>query len=288
MDSMKPTEIRTQEPFVNLFPIKPEVLRKIEDHMRVNQFLVSHPLDLATWEGQKDAVCIDGHTRLQAAINAELDKVFVITHELGSEDEALALAIHLQKNRRNMTDVEIVKCVEVVDARKQRGGDRKSEVAKSKPQRCGIEESRSASAKHTGDIVGVSARKVEQIRTIKDHGGEDIVESVKKGAMSINRAYQATQKRRRNTKAVTETKGSMDAKEESQADRKGRSDRTMKRSDDQSPCPDAIGNTSVILTLSHYKALAELEGSISDHVCRAINMYLESLRESDLGKRQLK
>ena len=80
----------------------------------------------------------------------------------------------------------------------------------------------------------------------------------------------------------------MDAKEESQADRKGRSDRTMKRSDDQSPCPDAIGNTSVILTLSHYKALAELEGSISDHVCRAINMYLESLRESDLGKRQLK
>ena len=104
MDRMKPTEIRTHETFVNLFPIKTEVLSKIEEHIKENQFLISHPLDLATWEGQKEPVCLDGHTRLQAAINLGLDDVPVITHELNSENEALELAIHLQRNRRNMTD----------------------------------------------------------------------------------------------------------------------------------------------------------------------------------------
>jgi len=184
-----------------LFPIKAEVLSKIEEHIRENSYLPSHPLDLATWQGQKEPVCIDGHTRLQAAKNLGLDQVPVITHELQTEDEALELAIHLQQNRRNMTDAEILACVQALDKRYQRGGDRRSEEAKSRPQGCGIEESRSASAKHTADVVGVSTRKVEQIRTITDHGQWDILDSVKNGEMSINKGYEETQKKRKATKA---------------------------------------------------------------------------------------
>jgi hypothetical protein len=245
-------------------------------------------LDLATWEGQKDAVCIDGHTRLQAAINAGLKKVFVITHELDTEDEAIDLAIHLQRDRRNMTDAEIFACIEALDKRWQRGGDRRSAEATSKPQGCGVEESRSASAKHTADRVGTSPRQVEKVRTILDHGGDEIVESVKKGEISVHKGYQETQEKRRNTKSIKKAKGVADVPDESQAHRKGQLDWEKIETGVEAPRTNDLGNTSVILTLSHYKALAELEGSISDHVCRAINMYLESLRESDLGKRQLK
>jgi ParB-like chromosome segregation protein Spo0J len=201
MDRMKTTEIRTNETFTNLFPIKAEVLSKIEEHIRENRFLISHPLDLAKWGDLKEPVCIDGHTRLQAAKNLGLEEVPVITHELDSEDEALELAIHLQQNRRNITDAEIFACVQALDKRHQRGGDRRSDEAKSKPQVCGIGESRSASAKHTADVVGISTRKVEQIRTITDHGEWDILDSVKNGEMSINKGYEETQKKRKTSEA---------------------------------------------------------------------------------------
>jgi hypothetical protein len=204
MDRKKPTEIETHETFANLFPIKPEVLSKIEEHITENQFLISHPLDLATWGDMKKPICIDGHTRLQAALNLGLDTVPVITHELESEDEALELAIHLQKNRRNMTDAEIVACTQALDKRCQRGGDRRSEEARSKPQDYGNENSRSSSAKKTAELVGVSTRKVEQIRTITDHGESDIIESVKSGEISINKGYQETQKKRK-AKVTNET-----------------------------------------------------------------------------------
>jgi hypothetical protein len=43
------------------------------------------------------------------------------------EDSALEYAIHNQRNRRNLTDAELLRCIEVLDRRKERGGDRKSE-----------------------------------------------------------------------------------------------------------------------------------------------------------------
>jgi hypothetical protein len=116
MDRMKPTEIETHETFTSLFPIKKEVLSKIEEHIKESQFLISHPLDLAKWGDLMEPVCIDGHTRLQAAKNLGLEEVPVITHELDSEDEALELAIHLQRNRRNMTDAEIIACIQALDS----------------------------------------------------------------------------------------------------------------------------------------------------------------------------
>jgi hypothetical protein len=73
----------------------------------------------------------------------------------------------LGKNRRNLTDAEIIRCIEALDRRKQRGGDHKSEnYKKSKPQNCGIDSGKSVSAKKTAKVVGVSPRKVERVRTV--------------------------------------------------------------------------------------------------------------------------
>ncbi len=55
---------------------------------------------LATWEGQKEPVCIDGHTRLQAAKNLGIEEVPVFVHEFDTEEEAVEKAIKLQRNRR--------------------------------------------------------------------------------------------------------------------------------------------------------------------------------------------
>jgi protein gp37 len=115
-----------------------------------------------------------------------------------TEDEALAYAIHLQRNRRNLTDAEIIRCIEALDRRKQRGGDHKSEnYKKSKPPNGGIDSGKSVSAKETAKVVGISLRKVERARTVLEHADEPVKEAVKAGEMSINRAYQLTQEKRK-------------------------------------------------------------------------------------------
>jgi len=195
MDTMSPREIPTHESFGALFPINPELQEKIENDMREGTYDLSQPVILATWKGQKEPVCIDGHTRLRAAINVGIEEVPIWTHEFDSEQEAIEHAIKLQQNRRNMTDADILVCVAVLDSKRTRGGDRKSEQAKSKPSSDGNENSRSASAKETAEKVGTGTRKVEKARTVLSKGDPDTVKAVQSGNMSINKAYQEVQKK---------------------------------------------------------------------------------------------
>jgi hypothetical protein len=193
---MDPREIKTHSLFEALFPINPELLEEIEKDMRDDGFDDSQRIVLATWTGQKEPVCIDGHTRLKAAINVGIDIVPVWEHEFETEEEALQKAIKLQKNRRNMTDADLLRCVEALDKRDSHGGDRKSDEAKIKAQGCAlIEQGKSAEA--TAATLGISPRKVEQTRTVLDHADEETKRAVANGEKSINRACQETQARRR-------------------------------------------------------------------------------------------
>jgi len=195
MEMMNPREIKTHKSFEALFPIRPDLLGKIENDMREGTYDISQLIILATWEGQKEPVCIDGHTRLRAAINVGIEEVPIWIHEFDSEQEAIDHAIKLQQNRRNMTDADILVCVALLDSKRPRGGDRRSEQAKSKPSSDGNENSRSASAKETAEKVGTGTRKVEKARTVLGKGDPDTVAAVKTGKMSINKAYQEVQKK---------------------------------------------------------------------------------------------
>ncbi len=205
MEMKKVTEIQTHELFENLFPIDAHVLKQIEDDMRDGNYDFSQPIILATWEGQKEPVCVDGHTRLQAAQKAGIEEVPVFFHEFDTEEEALEKAIKLQRNRRNMTDREIATCIETLDKKKPRGGDRRSEGAKSKASSDAIEKN-SKSAKETADLLGISATKVERIRNVLSNGDPDTIEAVKKGEMSANQAYQKTRKNRKMAKTNGDAK----------------------------------------------------------------------------------
>lgn len=86
---------------------------------------------------------------------------------------------------RNITEVELLRCIEAVDRVKERGGDRKSEKTKSKVQPCTIEKS----SEQTAKVVGVSPRTVARARTLLSD--PEVAQEVKAGKMSINRASQA-------------------------------------------------------------------------------------------------
>ncbi len=111
-------------PFSDLFPPKPLVLDAVVEAMTTYGYDQSQPIIF--WdEGQ---VVTDGHTRLRAAQEAGIEDVPVHYKSFDTEEEALSYAIHLQRNRRNLTDAEVMRCIEALDRRKQRGGDHKSKA----------------------------------------------------------------------------------------------------------------------------------------------------------------
>ena len=149
-----------------------------------------HPGDSIIMWAERGVV-IDGHTRLAAAKNLGLEEVPVYEKSFADEDAALRYAIHNQRNRRNLTDVEIIRCIEALDRRKQAG--RPSEKLASKKANF----KKGKSAQETAKLVGTSRAKVERVRTVLEHAEEPVKEAVKAGEMSINRAYQETQETRR-------------------------------------------------------------------------------------------
>ncbi len=287
MATMNPNGIKTHETFSSLFPINQELLAKIEADMRQQNYDYSQPVILATWNGQNEPVCIDGHTRLQGAINAGIESVPVFTHEFDDEHDALEKAICLQRNRRNMSDAEIVTCVEALDKRRQRGGDRRSAEAKSIPQSCGIADSRSASAKETAELLGISPRKVEQVRTVIDHSDPETLKAVKNNEFSVNKAYQETQRKRKEAYAMVKfprpEPDPWDYRSIELLEGIGRrpsagflGDLEEQIRNGEDTCCNLIGDTSVILAGEQYRALKALGGSIDDYLASAIDAYLDS------------
>lgn len=97
-------DIRTGEPFVSLFPIREELLAAITESMKTGGFDPSQPLII--WEEQE--ILLDGHTRLQAAKAAGLDRVPTIKVSLQNEEAALDYMYRLQFSRRNIKDSELI------------------------------------------------------------------------------------------------------------------------------------------------------------------------------------
>jgi ParB family chromosome partitioning protein len=176
-------DIKTTSPFRDLFPISKKILDDIYWDMERNGYDKSKPIVL--WE--EHSVVVDGHTRLRAAIKAKIDQIPVVFKRFTDENTALKYAIKCQKNRRNLTDSELVACVVELD-KKMPSGQRNDLAANLAP--CGARLGKSAS--ETANLLGVSTRKVERIRTVMDRAPDDIREMVRTGRMTVNSAYNRT------------------------------------------------------------------------------------------------
>lgn len=188
---MKPEQIKTADPFKSLFPINSQVLDRVQEDMQKHGYDTSQPLII--WAAQ--GVVVDGHTRLEAAKNIGLEEVPVHEKNFADADEALAYAIHNQSNRRNLTDNEILQCIEALDRFKARGGGHKSDAFKEKSKASnGAIDPKEKSAQKTAKLVGVSRAKVERARAILTD--RQAAAEVRAGKKKISRAYQEIQNKR--------------------------------------------------------------------------------------------
>jgi ParB-like chromosome segregation protein Spo0J len=198
---MKPEQIKTAEPFIGLFPIDPDVLARIQEDIQEHGYDNSQPIIL--WKGTD--IMVDGHTRLEAAKNMGLLEIPVHEREFADEDEALAYAIHNQRNRRNLKDKDIIRLVAALDTRRKAGRP-KVEDEKLASNAANFQERKSA--KKTAETIGTSRAKVERTRTVM--ADEKVAAEVKAGEKSIHQAYQEIQAKRKGLMQPEPAKGNED------------------------------------------------------------------------------
>ena len=175
--------LKTREPFDSLFPIGQETLAAIRQDMESNGFDPVFPI--VVWE--EESIVVDGHTRFTAASELDMEKVPVVLKSFDNEDDALLYSFHIQRNRRNMTDEDILKCLALLD--NIHGSDQEDEDAPKKTRKA-INEDRAKE-------LGISPGKVDKARKVLEHGDEEIRDQVKTGEKSINKAFNEIQETRR-------------------------------------------------------------------------------------------
>lgn len=184
-----PSDFITKEPFSTLFSHNKAMVTSISATMKKDGYDLAYPVVCSEVGG----FVVDGHTRIASAKKAGLKLIPFINRKFTDDDDALKYAISCQRNRRNLTDAELIKCVEELDKRKKQG--ERTDLA----QHCAKSDSGKSSSA-TAELLNVSPRQVEKIRSIIDNAPKEIKEAVSSGEMSINQA----EKEIRHQKETTE------------------------------------------------------------------------------------
>ena len=179
------SELEIRAPFSSLFPVEPRMLDALTESMATHGYDPSKPIDV--WG---DTV-VDGHTRVQAALEAGLDRVPVYVHDFADEDAALEYAIRNQRDRRNLPAAELGGYVAraLVAVEQRRGG---------RPKTVPTDTVSPQSASDMADMLGVSERTVKRARAVLAQPEDDPArQALLAGERSVDGAYRETQERRR-------------------------------------------------------------------------------------------
>lgn len=190
-------QLTKAEPFSSLFSIKPEVFEAIKADMAVSGFDPSKPVNV--WRKPDGVrVLIDGYTRVRAAEELSLLRVTAYEKTFASEAEALAYAIHTQRDRRNLSDAELLKFIELVDRPQEgyRAPLASIEANDGHPRK---------TAEVTADTIGTSRAKVERARTVLSDPEE--AAAVRRGEKTIHQAAEDAKAKRAAPQAHTKRRG---------------------------------------------------------------------------------
>jgi protein gp37 len=140
----------------------------------------TRPLDI--W--RQNTTVIDGHTRFEVAQELGIKHVPVFLHDFEDEESALGYAIESQRNRRNLTDADLARCVAACDQLKQAGRHKKELMPD------GIDLSNERSAEVTAKKLGTSPNKINKIRYIHKYGTAKQCKEIEDGTKGINEVYE--------------------------------------------------------------------------------------------------
>lgn len=171
-------KLKTAKPFNNLFNINEVTLESIKVNMENNGFDPAFPI--VVW---KDLV-IDGHTRLEAVEQLNIKEVPILRKDFINEYEALEYAIHNQRDRRNLSEAELLKCIAILDKPlpKEEVAKLGGKASKNKDK----QEKSEPTHKKTAKTLGIGETKVSDARVVL--ADPEALEAVESGKKSIHAA----------------------------------------------------------------------------------------------------
>ncbi|SCY68930.1 ParB/RepB/Spo0J family partition protein [Desulfoluna spongiiphila] len=182
ISTMPITDLKVEEPFSTLFPVGEDTLEGIRLDMESNGYDDAFPI--IVWE--EKGIVVDGHTRFTAALAVGLETVPVLIRNFENEDDAILYAFHLQRNRRNLADEDILRCLQLLDtideARGESDGEKRTKREK---------------IKERASELGTSESKIDKAKKVMEHADDSIREAVESGEKSINQAFNEMQEIRR-------------------------------------------------------------------------------------------
>lgn len=126
LKKIKTKSLKTEDPFKTLFSVDTETYKETYSKVYVNMDLLGFDKTqpIIVWKGRN--IVIDGHTRLEVAKKKRIKEVWVIEKEFLNDDDAIQYAVHLQRDRRKLTDADIFQLVKVLGKRHPPGRPRKT------------------------------------------------------------------------------------------------------------------------------------------------------------------
>jgi ParB family chromosome partitioning protein len=180
---MKISDIVTKPPFKILFAINSNTLESVKENMKSGY---DNAYPVVVWRN----IVVDGHTRLEAAKSNKLKVIPVLVKQFKDEQEALEYSLHNQRDRRNITEAELLSAIAIIDKPLT-----KAEAGAKGGKGEGKKES---SHKTTAKALGIKESKVAAARAVlKDEGA---IEEVKSGKKTIGKAATDLRKKKKPSK----------------------------------------------------------------------------------------
>jgi len=160
------TKLSFDKEFKELFSQEEDKVQRIAENMKQNGFDRSQPIIV-----NEEFKILDGNSRFMASQKAGLKEVPVIMKKFESKDDALIYELHLQLDRRNLSDSEIFNAYQKLAALKNLAGEK----AKTDVQ--------------IAEELKISPRQISKMKEVEKKASEETLEAFKNGEISLNKAY---------------------------------------------------------------------------------------------------
>lgn len=165
------SKLKFDKDFKELFEQEPEKVARIAADMLEHGFDKSQPIIVT-----KDFAILDGNSRFLACQKAGIKAVPVVVKGFADKDEALCYELHLQLDRRNLSDAEIYRMytkLEDMKARAKKEGKATENFTDTK----------------LAEQLKKSERQVQKMRELSRKADDATIEKITSGEVSINQAY---------------------------------------------------------------------------------------------------
>lgn len=191
---MDPNKIRKMKAFETLFEVDLGVVSAIAADMEVTGYDPAQPIVLGEGPWTDKPILVDGHMRLAAALEAGLKDVPVITRVFESEEQAILYAVHIQRDRRNLTEIMLLELAErfiAMPGKKElrpAAEDREGQPVMQAPYGRPIE--------HLSQSLGVSRDQAKKLQAVAKHATVEDKAEIEAGTLTVSGAYERYLQRR--------------------------------------------------------------------------------------------